>query len=349
MTACLLSLGQLQIQQGEYDEAEEVLTRALGIQRRELGELHPDVASTRIALGIALHYSGRFDEVERLFERAAATYRQRPDAVTTDYAHAVRMLADIAIVRRQYEKADGYVREALDVFERLYGADHPETANMWGTAAGLEERRGNLHAAAELDYRALAILRALPQPRPADQAGILRNLARLLLAQGRAVEAEAAARQAVRLSRQVEEPFRVAGSLRRLGDALRDQERYIEARQAFDEILEELASRIPEGHSEIALTHLSYGVLAGREGSWEEAESHQRRALELYAPLASADSPRLATIRLELARALIALEQEDEARNVLDRALPVLVSTFGEADERVRDGRALRARARRSR
>ncbi|MGH9379026.1 MAG: tetratricopeptide repeat protein [Thermoanaerobaculia bacterium] len=327
-----------------YEEAERILRRALALQRQIYGERDHRVASTLVHLGLAAGHQGRFDEVEELLLEGAAIYRERPEEVTSEYAFALRMLGNIAIFRREYETAEEIVREGLQVFDTFFGPDHYETAGMLYVAAELENERGELAAAERHIRRAATILEAPPEPQWAQLSGVLRLLTTVLTRDGRFAEAEASARRSVALARQHEAPIRVASSLWLLGGALREQRRYAAARRVYEEVLGPLASELPPGHSLVALAEWDLGVLAGREGRWDEAEARLRRALAMYEPLASRDSPRLATFRLDLSRALIERGRNDEASRLLDEALPVLEAAFGADDPRARDARILSAR-----
>ena len=59
--------------QQRYDAAEPLLLRALAIQRKVLGDAHPDLRQTRSALA-ALYRSTRREQAAADLERAAAPH-----------------------------------------------------------------------------------------------------------------------------------------------------------------------------------------------------------------------------------------------------------------------------------
>lgn len=75
----------------------------------------------------------------------------------------------------------------------------------------------------------------------------------------------------------------------------------------------------------------------------EEAEGFFERLAGDAGVARDGESSRLATIRLDLARALVARGQDGEASRLLDEAIPVLQTAFGPEDPRSRDASALSA------
>lgn len=342
----LVTLGRVATGQSEYSTAEQWLRRALEIQRRRLGDDDTRVADTRIDLGITLHYEGRIDEAKRLFDRAASTYRRHPEVVTTGLGNALYFLANIALFRGEYDESASYLREGRTVAERLFGSDHHETAAILVTAAQLEQRRGNPSEAESLARSVVDIQDSSSPPLRAHQLNAMRVLAEVLMQQGRYNEAEATARRAMREAISIERPFLLAEAIATLGYSLREQGRFAESRAAYLEILENIAPQLPAERPSpiVARTEHRLGILASRQGRWEEALERQRRAVDLAEPLLSGESTALATMRLELADALVTLDREPEAREPLAQALAVLASTLGEEDERVQKARALTGR-----
>lgn len=87
-----------------------------------------------------------------------------PGAVS-DPLDEASQLHDLAVASReqgQYPEAAAYARQALAIFEREVGADHPDVANVLGNLAGIHEDQAN-YAEAERLYRRALALKAPPR------------------------------------------------------------------------------------------------------------------------------------------------------------------------------------------
>ena len=59
-----------------YEEAERLYVRALAICEEQLGERHPNTATSLNNLGLLYYNQGKNEEAERLYVRALAIYEQ---------------------------------------------------------------------------------------------------------------------------------------------------------------------------------------------------------------------------------------------------------------------------------
>ncbi|MFM8294706.1 MAG: tetratricopeptide repeat protein, partial [Microcystaceae cyanobacterium] len=63
--------------QGKYAEAEPLVLRSLAIREKQLGENHPDVATSLNNLAELYRAQGKYAEAEPLYQRAIAIFSEK--------------------------------------------------------------------------------------------------------------------------------------------------------------------------------------------------------------------------------------------------------------------------------
>jgi tetratricopeptide (TPR) repeat protein len=181
--------------QGKLDEAQQELRIALAMQERLLTAGHIALASTLDKLGLAYKLQGNLTDAERHYHRALAIHRAH--SPTPQMASALNNLGAVLLARRKTRESRDALREAIAVWERLLGPDHPNVA------AGLTNLALTLQARREYDEAEAAIERArvIVEARyPAGHTKIGLNLnhrASLAAARKRYAEAEILLLQAI--------------------------------------------------------------------------------------------------------------------------------------------------------
>jgi tetratricopeptide (TPR) repeat protein len=121
-------------------EAEPMLLRALAIQERVHGPVHPAVAEVVYALGLLALHRGRYDEAIEYLVRTEDIERKTVGELHTDYAVTVLVQGAVNLVRGNYVRAEELLRRADAIYEaaaRSSGnvAEGDGTgAFYWGTA-----------------------------------------------------------------------------------------------------------------------------------------------------------------------------------------------------------------------
>jgi tetratricopeptide (TPR) repeat protein len=254
-TLALVQLGDLIRFQGSFDEAEEVLSRALADVPTAVDG---DGASLRAlvlnALGIVYKDTGRFDAAEAAYAEALDLISAKGGVDDSAVASLWHNIAGLALARGDAHRAEAAAARAVNIRERALGTRHHLVAQdlaIHGVAV-LEQHR--TVEAEQLFERALAIFRAR---HPADQYDVavnISNLAICRLQRNDAAGAETLLRQGLDLKQRIlgQDHPEIARQLNNLGVAVAAQHRLGEANQLHGKALSLARNALPAQHP---LTH----------------------------------------------------------------------------------------------
>jgi serine/threonine-protein kinase len=206
-------------------EALQYATKFTGKDRGSLAMLYND-------LGLEADRHGDRKESERMYRAAIDEYRKLP-GIHGEMGVALANLGAQLIAEGRYDKAEPFVREALELRRKVWGDAHPDTAGGWHRLSDLLYSKGDYQGAEKASREAIAVFRRAQQ-RPEDNIKLatpLTELGMILNRMGRASEAEVAARQAVEIRVRVLPLGHrlIASSKAALGESLRLQKRYADA------------------------------------------------------------------------------------------------------------------------
>jgi tetratricopeptide (TPR) repeat protein len=137
----------------EAKEGVPMLERALAIDRRLLGERHPETSTTEANLAGLLLDSGRTESALRLANAALAGLEETVGPENPRVASVSTILALCWRAKGQRVRAERLYRRALAIDEAFYGAKHPETLNDVSNLAEFLREIGRPGEAAILEKR----------------------------------------------------------------------------------------------------------------------------------------------------------------------------------------------------
>src|SRR6266567_2192778 len=139
----LNNLAGLYYAQGNYEQAEPLLKRALAICEQVLGPLHPDTAQSLNNLAGLYYAQGNYLQAEPLMKRALAMREQVLGPLHPDTAQSLNNLALLYYAQGNYAQAEPLYQRALATYEQVLGPQHPDTASSLNNLAELYRAQGN--------------------------------------------------------------------------------------------------------------------------------------------------------------------------------------------------------------
>ncbi|MDM0037046.1 tetratricopeptide repeat protein [Variovorax sp. J22P271] len=325
--AALHGLGSVLRRSGNLDEADALLSRARAIRLTKLGPQHRDSAETLLELGW-LAFARRDDEqADECFQQALSILASLP-ATEGARASALQGLGAAAARLGKPQRAEEYLRTALDLRIEKLGEQHPRTA-VTLSALGHAYADQAKYAEAEACFRrALAIQEARGANHP-DTAATLRALGMVFRRQRRLDEALPLLERSLRIR---VEAFGVGSeesmqSLTELGWLAIDQGRLREAESLFERGIQ----TAKELHAQPAMASAQQGLASAlmQQGRTDRAKDLLRSALALREAAFGMHHSLVASTLQALGYACGELGDFQEAEELFRRAVDIRLTTNG--------------------
>jgi tetratricopeptide (TPR) repeat protein len=162
------NLGLVYEAKWQYDKAIEYYEKALVIQKKTVGEDHPDTVNSYNNLGGAYYEKGQYDKAIEYYEKALAIQKE---VLGEEHPDTARSYNNIGLAynkaKGQYDKAIEYYEKALVISKKVNGEDRLDTAIIYSGLGLSHLSKGQYDKAIEYYEKALAILtKFLPEDHP---------------------------------------------------------------------------------------------------------------------------------------------------------------------------------------
>ncbi|KAF1936601.1 hypothetical protein EJ02DRAFT_327735, partial [Clathrospora elynae] len=133
--------------QGLFAQAEDMVSRALGIRKEVLDADDPRILLSSSLLGSILTGLGKYEEAERMHRQTLATHEKVLGAEHPDTLATMNNLAGVLDSQGKYEEAERMYRQTLANSEKVLGAEHPSTLTTMNNLALVLDRQGKYEEA----------------------------------------------------------------------------------------------------------------------------------------------------------------------------------------------------------
>lgn len=259
---------------GKTKQAESLFLEALEIQKKILGDQHPDYATILNNLAALYKSQGTFDKAEPLLVEALRIIKKVLGEHHTDYALILNNLALFYVSQGSYENAESLHLEAMSIRKKNLGEQHPVYASSLNNLASLYKSQGEYDNAESLYFEALAIYKKTLGEQHPDYATVLSNIAGIYESQGIYNKAESLYLQAAAILKKhlgEQHPF-YATSLNNLATLYTRQGSYDKAESLYLEALEIRKKSLGEQHPDYASSLNNLAALYGSQGAYTKTE-----------------------------------------------------------------------------
>ena len=285
------NLGLLLLYQGQYDEAQPILTQALADSRRTKGDQHPDTLSVLDNIGLLMHELGRFGEAESYLQEALAGYKAHFPADAPETLAAMNNIASVYEGRGEFAKSEPFLREAYEGNKRVLGPDDAKTLSSANNVAINLKRQGKL-AEAEPFYREA-------------YEGRRRTLG--------------------------DDHPRTIRALNNMGGLYRALEEYEKCEETYRVSLEQYRRINGNHHPDTVIGINNYGAVLRDLGRFEEAERYGAEAVQLGSETFPPGHWIVAAFMLQHSETLLAMGRLDEALAEAEASRSVMMNSLGES------------------
>ncbi len=343
IASSLVALGYARYQEGDLDQAAQILRSGLDIQRRVLGSRSLETTGTMLTLANVLSNEGRYAEAEALDREAFTTRIAMTGENSEATAEAATGLGQTLWYRGNAAvEAERLLRAGLAIRVALYGRNDFRTDPSLTVLGKFLNAEGRGAEAEVMARRSLALRRKVYGDDDPRVAAGLNNLAATLLTQGRVAEARQIYEDVVRRYRGTGQgdQLMLAVALENVADTYRRQDRLDSAEVYMVQALQ-MRQRL-SGWDDPNVAQLWYelGSLQRREGKLGAARTSLRAADSAQTLYYGKDHP--VTLQTEAllgsvmaadgqpARGMALLERvEAVQRRVLGEPHPELTRTLG--------------------
>jgi serine/threonine-protein kinase len=239
LSAVLSELADAQFYAGRLEVSEALNKRALDLDRRIHGLLHPNVGDDLLNLGAIASNREQYDDATRYYREALDIMQGWYGEKHPQTASAQTILAQGLTFLGRYDEAAPLFTRALVTQESVYGPVNRHVSFVLNELGQLELRRNNLDAAEPALARALAINRELYGS----------------------------------------QHFRVANSLGNLGGVYFARDQFSRAEPLLRQAVDVFTATLTADHVNTAIAEIKLGRILSREHRYREAEDYLRRGL----------------------------------------------------------------------
>lgn len=325
-------IGRVYTSLGRYEDAGEILERAVEIQRRHAGEESTETARYLNDLAVALTRQGRY-------EKAHALHSEALGILTDRYGENHPMVADAKSLMSSWipvvglERAAELRRDALRIRQNVNGEDHLLTADAHMDMGKIRRSMAEPDKAIESFETALEIRKDKLGPEHPDVAKSLVFLGDLYRLYDIDLDrSEEYYLRALAILRQSlgEDHLSNLHAISGLADLYSDRGDHGEALELYRKNLEIRLEVFGDEHPSVAegMGHLANGYR--KMGQLEEAENYYRQALDLWIDLMGPDHTVISGARIGLGELLVDMERYEEADTHFQKAFEIQQEHFGE-------------------
>jgi tetratricopeptide (TPR) repeat protein/predicted Ser/Thr protein kinase len=346
------TLGGIYQQLGDLPRADSLLSMALEERRAAFGDAHPDVARSRVALGMLRADQAKLDEAEQLVRTALHDTRAALPANDPAIARASAALGVVLQHRGAYDESIAALQDALRLQQQGLPADR-DVAHTMAELANTYFYAGNYAASDSLNLRLIALHSEIHGAHHPLVADALINLGASEFQRGNYAQQEAYLRRALPIYTGYHGPdhYEVAATMNMLGQSLVYQDRYDEAMDMLRQALSMRERIYGAVHPRVASSANELGAAALKRGDYSEAESYFTRMAAIYEQVYADDHYLKGIAQSNLGSVQLQAGKPAQAEPYLRRAIALFERTLpadhvNTAIARIKLGRALVRQAR---
>ncbi|MBL1216709.1 MAG: hypothetical protein D8M59_04360 [Planctomycetes bacterium] len=317
----LNSLGGLYLDLGRIDEARVALEQSAAMRERLVGPDDPYLLHTKTNIAFLYAQTNQKERAARLMDEVLAARLNLYSGDHMDVAISLNNAGGFHRSLGDLDKAEDLLRRSVAMRRRLVDSGQiaeVQIAPAQSTLADVLERKGALDEAESL-YRENLVIRRADDEGGLNEAKGLHNLGAFLGRHGQYQEARPLLVKALDIRRAKYPPthYNIANSLMALARTYRGEGDHETSVPMYEEALAIYQKGRPEGHRSITNAHRSLGEAYESVGQHAEALAQFRIVQDLVEQHESDDLARRIDSRSDIARILIAIDGQEEARSLL--------------------------------
>ncbi len=331
----LLTQAEQVLQQGDFDQAEDLINRASEKDLVAARQLRETAEKRLISAAKAKAKNGYLNYTRFKYVIAAAYYQDAAEVLPQHCAELIAAnlnQAGLAMHKAGlYEKAEPLYRQALQIRENTLGANHPAVADTLNDLAELYRILRRNEQVEPLLKRALQISEQALGPDHYELINKLNCLASFYVDKKRYKQAESLLQRALQIGEHASDrtSYQLAHSLNSLAEMYYRQERYDRARPLLERVSEIIEKNSDPEDPKVAHSLNNLATVYKDKKLYDLAEHLYRRAVQIMEKTLGSEHPGLAKILENLGDLYSKQGFYDKAEPLFQRALQIAEKGFG--------------------
>jgi serine/threonine-protein kinase len=326
----LHTMGKVYTNLGEYDRAEMLLERALGIQTKINGELNAEVASIYNDLGGLHQKAQEAQQAEPHYAKALDIRKKVLGPNDIQYAETLSDLGALMRYKENLDSAEVLYNKALEIRQNNLAPNHPDIANSLNNLGVLEKSKGNLETARQFYQEALKIRQNHFGNVHPKVANVKNNLAVLYRTMGEFDLAETYYTETLEIRKKVygqNHPL-TAQSLNNFAGFLVDQGNYDQAETYYRKALKVRKNLLGPTHIQTGTAYNNLANALFEKVQLDSAEHAYRNAIDIYGSSLGESHRYVGIVKSNLAKTLTAKNNLEAADKVFKEALSIMRNSY---------------------
>jgi serine/threonine protein kinase/tetratricopeptide (TPR) repeat protein len=317
---------------GLYEEARRQMELALDLDRRTVGEEHPETLRVTAALADLYDEEGEYAKAEQFFARALSGQRRKLGDASPDTLTTMDDLGLLYLDQAKYSDAEPLLVEVLQTRRRTNGDNEPDTLVAKNNLALLYSKEGRYEQAEPLYTQVLDTRRRVLGPEHPSTLISMNNLAALYAREHRDDKAEPL------MTAVLESQQRILGdkhpdtlsSMDNLAALYRRKGDYARSEAIFRQAIEKWRQSVGEEHPDTLLSMAGLATLYCIQGRLPEAEKLDARVLDARTRVLGPKHPDTIEAMVSLARVRVLEHKFADAEPLLRASLQDPGKTTGD-------------------
>lgn len=330
-------------QAGKYDEAMDMIQRALDLANRHLEPGSLDFASVHLDYTYHLDVNARYTEADSILMLVQPIYEENLEEAGETYADFIFYLGTNYRRTGDYENAEKYLFQSLEISRSIYPDIHEQIASTLNHISSLYQNMGNYEEAISYAKESHAMRVKIFGPGHLNTIAAHSNTARAQSGAGKLADAAETYHDVLAIFRDEfgNDNFYIAGILQSYAGVYLRMEEYEQAEIIIRESLEHSERLLPPGHIRQAYPLKGLADALRGQKRFSEALPYAEKAYHIRNESLEDDDPNLMTARYTLGLCLWNLNRRDEAETHLRESLAFFETNSARFQSQIKELRSI--------
>ncbi|CAF1663398.1 unnamed protein product, partial [Adineta ricciae] len=318
-------LGHIRYRQGLFQEAITFYDKSLVLFKKTFPANHPNIATSYNNIGSVYNSTGDYRKALEYYEKTLSIQQQSLPANHPDLATSYNNIGLVYDNMGDYRKALEYYEKALSIRQQSLPASHPDLATSYNNIGLVYDNMGDYRKALEYYEKSLSIeQQSLPANHP-DLAKSYSNIGSVYDNMGdyrKALEYYEKALSIRQQSLPANHPD-LATSYNNIGSVYVNMGDYRKALEYYEKALSIRQQSLPANHPVLATSYNNIGLVYKSTGDYRKALEYYEKALSILQQSLPANHPDLATSYNNIGSVYVSMGDYPKAHLYCERAVRI--------------------------